>query len=538
MERRFFLKLVFIFLFLFLFMQTEAQFIDNRKKRVYSEYERGQEEKEKLEKENTFAEGLEKQTYIKNLRLETIREKSNTHVKLTWLPFDSLEEIMVLRSLVAITNEKQFYSSKVLAVLPAKTDSYIDKNVLSGSYYYAVVSRPILEKSKIELYANENYTLTPVVIKNFPEQVKKIKAIKNKANEITVSWQPLDEKVFYAIYRSRSPLSSADMLTNNNMIALLSYNQNNFVDKASFEEGDYYYAVATRNNRGEEDKNLIANESYTTNLITSIQKIEEPPQEPPARVQEKATPAERKSKNIFTAHVKKEQVKLSWKVQNFLWGSDIDLEPKEKIAIYRFYKKPQDFEDLVVGNLVATPYYHEGEAVDKPAQSGHYYYAIFFQSPQGLQPQSFDFGYNLIGPTVYSAEASSQDIKPLPTLNNMLLEKSVVPQSSKTKETLQKPAPSNITQNKPPQELLDKVTIIVKNSYFKNSYEEAILKLEPYLDHENLLVQALSKYYSGLSLYRLGKFSQATSFFKDNLVQKAYKEKAIFWYKRSKEYGR
>lgn len=550
MNGRFVFK--FVFIFLFLFVQTNAQFINNQRKRIYSDDETGELERKQLKKESEFSEILKKQNYIKNLRLEVVREGSRVDVKLTWLPFESLEKIVVVRNKQPITTEQQFYSSRTLAILPAETASYIDRNVLSGNYYYAVASQPVLKNAKLKLHPNENYTLTPLVIENFPVQVQNIKAEINKIKEITVSWQSVKEKVFYVVYRGRSSFKSADMLTEENIVAVLLHNQDHFVDKDSLEEGDYYYAVTTRNEKGEEDKNLTPNQSYTTKPVTYRQKTEPivistPPKVKeaivvPASPKEQPKPKETKPTNIFMARSKNNQIELSWNLQEAEWGSDFD--KKGKVAVYRFYRKPQVFEDLAMGNLVATPFYYEGEIFDKPLQSGNYYYAIFFQSPQGLKPQSFVFEYNLIGPIVY-ADGLHQSTEEIFAIDNKskipITEESEMPQLPKAKE----PPLQEVTKKKsspPPKQqpqekqAIEKVTKIIEDSYFKNSYQEALLALQPYLVHQNLSVQALAKYYSGLSLYRLGNFSQAANLFKDELVQKAYKDKALFWYKRAKEH--
>lgn len=696
---------------------------------------------------------IDKLRVCRGIQLEILRNRDIVNVKVSWIPPNIKDPIILVRSFQPISTNEQFLKSETVSVLKSGTSFFIDENLPAGSYYYALALRSQFKSGEIKLYANENYTVFPLNVaseknsisgrySNAPSQVTSIQARMLNETDAWIHWDKVaNEDVIYVVYRSNHPLDKPSLLNSNNIIALLPSQDNFFTDENLPEFGAYYYAVTTRSKSGAEDKNLVANESYTkepvlygsaytpivsdlrgeangkqikltwskpktqgqnftnyklfrstspiavssdldnaleiarlqmdvtsyTDTVTNegdyyyaLVSIDKKGQQSgkitkgqnslmlPIKTKEETTKVvsnekseqEKPNENFpfsdFYAKEENERIVLFWK-SNILQQS-INIEEEVPLAyVYRFYKRPKTLQDIRLGNLVGKIPPQQGFVSDRPLQGGLYYYAIFLQTGRQMLPDNFVQDKNLIGPIAFAGiqqnDAPLEISQPVDTKQEQKdfeaevekevqrrlqaekeaqeerdrlaeeqrkkeaelakaaqdnkeaqaqkkqeeqdklkaeIEKEVQRQlalrekKEKNKPTVQKELPQKVqqTENVPPQakqnyqtpepqqqsyqaakpqqktDNLKNVTAIVQRTYLKGHYETAVNNLKPFLNDENLSVQAMAKFYSGLSLYRLSRFNEALPFFSDALVKKAYKGKVNFWYQRAMEYAR
>lgn len=628
---------------------------------------------------------LDELTICRSINVELLRDPDNTKVKISWIPPNNKDDLILARSFQPISTNEQFLQAGTAAVLPSGTSFYIEEKLPPGKYYYAVATRLQIKRGEVKLYANENYTVFPLnflpkeenSVGNPPPRVSGLQAQLLDNKRVWLRWKNIaNEDVIYVVYRSSKPLASARAVASSEIISLIANNKDFFIDNTLSESGNYYYAVTSRNRSGEENRNLVADESFTTepivfgdnsvpivNQLTAVvnntQQVEVHWVEPsfPNRrkrqslqyillrslapinftkedgsqtqvaVLEKGTSSyidkptqsgnyyyavvsqntENQEKSLlflpdentlklplvfaaaqqeekgkedkdkktskeqavatkdvwkedaprllsFAAYAQETEVSLVWSSKPSALSADakkITADNSTLAYVYRFYRKPQRFQDIRMGNLVGKVPYQDGALSDVPEQKGFYYYALFFQTAQGMSPTAFIDKENLIGPIAFTPPPSKtkQDSFSSPTVapkenftdtsvppKKLSDEKPLTPKSQK-----QTNSPDNSENYKQPSDtanVTQRLDFIIRQTYLHGNYQDALYKLQPYLNSRHLPSQAMAKYYSGLSLFRMGRFGQAAAFFRDSLVRQAYKNKADFWYQRAMEYVR
>ncbi len=347
------LLLIFLFFISIITIQYKYLFPDF----IIDEEEEAEEEKGARKIEN----GKEKlpRYIVRNIAAEVIPDIKGA-VKITWdVHKDSDDDYIVGRSIsVPDTMEKVLKAISVkLIPAGAKTEA-IDSNLKPGAYYYCVVARSKIMDREINLYAAQNYTISPVIIEKdiyrepelvLPQQVSLIYTRIINNNQVRITWRGIEQRgIVYTIYRNAIPLDSPAKLAQAEKIKVITDGRESYVDSSISKSGTYYYAITTKDISGREDLNLIPEHSYTiSGVYVSL--------EVPAPVG-----------NISVKSVD-DGVKISWNKT-----SSGVLE----FLIYRYSNAISDSDRLglsaFIGRVPAeiTVYY------DKNPGAGNFYYAV------------------------------------------------------------------------------------------------------------------------------------------------------------------
>ncbi len=196
-------------------------------------------------------------------------------IKISWVPSEiDGGTLIVARSRTPITNRDLLLSADEVAKLPPGETFHIDRGLQPGNYYYAVANVDQISSGKIKMYAGENYTTQPitvrrreVVVEDSPRNSYRVSLIFAQLmnnRDVKVSWRGVtDGGVIYNVYRSQEPINSNQRLRRAKLLDKVTGGAEYYTDNNLPGPGIYYYAV-TVTIGGSENKNLIANQSYTT----------------------------------------------------------------------------------------------------------------------------------------------------------------------------------------------------------------------------------------------------------------------------------
>lgn len=256
-----------IIIFVLFMIGLNARFLTDQQVEEYGWIGEGDEKRETGFPENVA-------TSIKVSSIDGFYDK----VKITWnISEGTTDDFIVARTnMLPNTQEKAL---KALSIKLVKNDEervVFDQNLQEGSYYYLVLAKNKITKKNIELYANENYTTSPLVIlktrqdKMLPEKVTGIKVAIIDRQNVFISWNYIKLRdIAYTIYRARQPLSSPAIIRNADKLGIVT-DVNSYTDKTINRTGIYYYAIVTSDRYGLEDLNLVPNESYTTRGVSIV----------------------------------------------------------------------------------------------------------------------------------------------------------------------------------------------------------------------------------------------------------------------------
>lgn len=324
---------------------------------IIDEEEKKIEEKEikKIEKEE---EKLSK--YIsRNINAEVIPDIIGA-IRITWeLHKDADEDFIIGRSTtVPDTIEKALRSVSIKVVPSGAKTEVIDSNLKPGSYYYCVLAKSKIMERDIKLYAKKNYTINPAIIekiairepeKTLPQQVSLIYTRIINNSQVRITWRGIETRsIIYTVYRGNSPLDTPAKLSQADRIKVITDGRESYIDTNITKTGTYYYAVSTKDISGNEDLNLIPDQSYTVSGIYISLEV-------PAPV-----------KNI-SARPAGDGVKLSW------------VKTSSGVAeylIYRYSGAISDSDRISLSNFLGRVPENETVYIDKNPGPGNYYYAV------------------------------------------------------------------------------------------------------------------------------------------------------------------
>ena len=281
-------------------------------------------------------------------------------VRISWnLSSESDDDFIVGRSSVVPDTIEKALKAVSIKVVPAgaKTE-VIDSNLRGGSYYYCVLAKSKVMDKDIKLYAGQNYTINPAVIdaemnlepeKIFPQQVSLIYARIFNNSQIRVTWRGIEARgIIYTIYRSDSPLDSPDKIQKADKINVITDGRESYIDNRIHKSGSYYYAITTKDISGNEDLNLIPDQSYiTSGIYVSL---------------EVPSPVSNISARPFSGGVKITWSKTSSGVAEYL--------------VYRYTGSISDSDRLSLATFLGKVTDNDFEYFDKNQGAGNYYYAV------------------------------------------------------------------------------------------------------------------------------------------------------------------
>ncbi len=503
-------------------------------------------------------------------------------VRLSWRGIeDKTVSYIVYRGTEApLSNSSLIARSTMLAVITDRAEFYEDKSIPSpGNYYYAVATRSVSGSEDQNLNEAQSYLLNSVHISSrevpitrsiraYLKRVVPASGEKKAAADIAVEWRDVNDSraagFRYQIYRSNAPILNRDNLANLQRTSEVDAGMEYFLDTVA-EPGKYYYAIVSVSPDG------VRSEVLRTALNTTESRIEITPELLSAEIETKSIPEVKTDEKIppvdvkppetvkeespaeffsgFGAFSREKTILLNWKT-----ASALQTAQGGRIRVYRFTEPPVLLADIVKGTLVATYGPDQILHEDKPKAEGLYYYAILFETPQGMYPRSMKQGENVIGPIPFTQEKKSapvetkendeisveQEDKPVEKRPAIESQKIIKEPYKPTLVLIEEPdLEEPPAEKKPVEKKKEKkasppaINDVIRSTYFEGRFRETLLGLAPYRKDADASVRAKAWMYSGMALYNVGEYDKALNVFSDPLVMQAYPDHSRKWYRKT-----
>lgn len=422
-------------------------------------------------------------------------------VRVSWdVDPDSTDEFIVGRSVeIPDTKEKALNASSIKLLPAGAPGMMIDSNLAPGAYYYVVLSKEKARNRDVEIYPDVNYTSSPVIVEKeappeqvrmFPPQVTLLHGHIINQTQIDLSWKAVDEPgIVYTVYRSGERLGSPEAIRKAERIAVITEKRESYVDKSITTSGMYFYAVTTKDIAGNEDLQLIPDQSYLANgLYVTF------------RTQAIIS-------GLKAGLYENDRVELSWHGIN---------APNIEYVVYRHDKPIADVQRLAHSAPVGKVGPKMTSYIDKPTLPGIYYYAVLVRLEDATIDNTLRDGENY---TVLPVE-----MKPAPH----------EPPGAEIKPPIVKKEPEKTPEIMPEAELPATppmgVELIVKETFFKGRYAYAVKKLNNALKAtDNEREAAMARLFIGRSLVEMKRYRESLPYFIMPDVKKHFPAEANFW---------
>lgn len=429
-------------------------------------------------------------------------------VKITWdTDTSSTEEFIVGRlTEVPNTREKALSATSIKLVPTGSDNKVIDSNLQPGEYYYVVLSKNRIMSRDIEVYPDVNYTSRPVVIEKemaakpvrvFPEQVTLIHAQVINKIHVIITWKSTEAPdIVYTVYRSRESLNSPARLKKAEKVGVITDRRESYIDRSIVNSGTYYYAVTTTDIAGNEDLELIPEQSY---LVSGIYI---------------AFKSQLTVSNLRASRIEKNSVQLSWDGVN---------SPISEYLIYRYNKPVVDTQRLALATLIGG-IKHVNNYTDKDPGPGSYYYAVLVRLEDSTIDNTIKEGSNcLLNPVII--EPSVAGVKPETKETRVTEEK---------KETRKPEIPVEPEIKEAPKEKViikdTSVDLVLRESFFPGRYKTSIKRLQDIVNtSDNEYEIAKARLFIGRSLVEMKQYKKALQYFIIPEVAKHFPKESRFW---------
>ncbi len=411
-------------------------------------------------------------------------------VRITWeTDAAAVEDFIVGRAKeVPNTGEKALAALSIKVLPSGRVNSVIDSNLPPGQYYYVVLSKDRVMSREVDIYPDVNYTTTPVIIEkdieytpvsNYPDQVTLIHGQVINGNQVLLTWKAAESSgIVYTVYRGETPLNTPEKISRAGKIAVISDGRESYVDKTITVTGTYYYAVTTRDITGNEDLQLIPDQSYlTTGLYVALR-------------------SQAVVSNISAAAIDAGAVELKWK----------GIEGKShSYVIYRYSRPISNIQLLALAGVVGTVASSTVRYIDRDPGPGSYYYAVLVK----VKDSGVD---NTL------RERENYTVRPV-----------VVERKPSAKVT------RDIVEEKPAKEPpalppTDNVDTVLKESFFPGHYELTIKRLHIIVSRsDNEVETAKARLFIGRALVELKRYREAIRYFEMPGVIKYFGKESRFW---------
>lgn len=460
---------------------------------------------------------------------------------------------VVYRSNQQIKTPELVDSANRIAVINNGAEFYTDNNLPEpGTYYYAVTTRSKEGLEDKQLVPDQSYTRHGIEYRDSTVPIAKsisINLIKNseasKEDTVKIEFQAAQNNtgndLDYLVYRSEKPISHLKALNDARLLGEYPEKTGTILDKG-LKPGKYWYTIVTRNAANRLSSRFIAGSNTTIKPIEV--KSKEKPEETEKTEPETNKPViintdkpEKTDRSLFTdlkAYSREKMILLSWKASPKLADDSLS-----KVLIYRFNEKPESMADLGSGDLIARVSNDIVIYEDVPFSKGAYYYAIFWDTAKGLKPVAFKEGSNMIGPVAFSGASKEVEDETTDTTDDQLIDNDskVHPESvaTDTNDTDDKDKDNKTVEDSGSlyTQQNSELNNALRATFLKGYHYKAIDRIDRYTKSKNANIRAKALYYTGLSYYRVSKYSKALDYFVDPLVMKAYGERANFWYERT-----
>jgi len=401
-------------------------------------------------------------------------------------------DFIVGRSSEAPDTFEKALAAKSIKILPAAMNSsVIDSNLPPGRYYYVVLARERVMSREIEIYPDVNYTVNPVILEReeplsgrplLPDQVTLIYARVVNQTQVALSWKGVSgQGISYNVYRGTAPLSSPEKIRGAERVAVVTDRREAYTDRGITATGTYYYAVSTSDMAGNEDLQLIPEQSYMT-------------------------------KGVFVAFISEAtvsglrarpegdgSVRLTWKG---IGSSSVEY------LVYRYDRPITDVQRLALAAHIGVVQADESEFTDASPGQGANYYAVLVR----LRDSSID---NTI------KEGSNCTLDPVSAGR--------APVTRKRPAARMEPPPGKETPRRSPVET-GTVDAVLRETFFRERYPLALRRLEEVArSSTNEAEVAKARLFMGRSLVEMRRYRKAIDYFLMPDVRRHFPKEVEFW---------
>ncbi|MBP7901724.1 MAG: tetratricopeptide repeat protein [Spirochaetes bacterium] len=191
------------------------------------------------------------------------------NILLTWVPLNfGGVKYTVYRSNELLNTPEKVRAAEKVAELNDR-DRFIDRNAVSGTFFYAVTTDDYSGNEDFSLIPDESFTTKGIKVLDNDDVgiVSSIKANVEERGYVKLSWLNIQNFAgSYEIYRSLQPVLSSDKLDSAEHIASLPSYEKTFYDKRSG-AGSFYYAVLSKDKSGRLTKEFYAEYNCTVEPV-------------------------------------------------------------------------------------------------------------------------------------------------------------------------------------------------------------------------------------------------------------------------------
>ncbi len=426
-------------------------------------------------------------------------------VRITWeADPDATEKFIIGRSReVPDTRDKALAAITIGKVAPGADTTVIDSNLQPGEYYYVILSEDRVVSRTVDLYPDVNFTSQPVIVEKeitpaplrlTPEQVTLIHAQVVNKNQVMVTWRGLDKPdTIYTVYRGTEPLTNPEKVRNADRIAVITEKRESWIDRTVTRTATYFFAVTTRDIAGNEDLQLVPDQSFTTGGVYIGFKAQ-------------VTVA-----NLRAVLQEANRVRLTW---------DGISSAVSEYLVYRFDRPIVDSQRLALATLLGSVKSDVNFYADEVLQPGSYYYAVLVRLEDGTIDNTLREGGNYtINPMGVGGRGTARtDETRTQPLDTRIEEKKTAPSDEGRKVPV---SPARRTGT------LDE---ILRQGFFKGEYRYTVKRLKQYAaESPDPYEAAKARLFIGRSYIELGEYERSLKYLVRPDVARFFPEEARFW---------
>lgn len=423
----------------------------------------------------------EKAPRLNNITRISAKKISSEKVMISWVGLEEKNIIYtVYRSRKRISDEGTLaLADKVTSLTDG--EFYIDDSIpVTGTYYYAVMTKKIEEMEHQVFIPGETYTTTGVFIyKQYSMVVQNINAVQS-GNDVRITWNTVVSDIEYevdgyALYRSSMPISNYERLDFSKHVDTLDGRSTSYTDRNPG-PGKHYYALLVKFKNGVVDTRLQPGYNYTTEPVGQVSETQ--------YYDVKSIDAQPDSKGIL----------VTWKYSG---GQD-----GRFYNIYRTNQPLRRIAEITTSMILGKVDITTGSYGDETPAGDRYYYGLLPINQELLKKFRIMAGVNITMSPV--ASNTPLEIRPAPGAPQI-----VKPENHVLSGTIDE---------------------ILKRTFFKGKYNNAIKELQDLIKtSDNNIEIAKAKLFIGRSHIEKGQFSKALVFLSLADVQQYFPEEAVFW---------
>ncbi|MDF3822027.1 tetratricopeptide repeat protein [Leptospira sp. 96542] len=512
-------------------------------------------------------------TVTKALRAALLPDKKS--IRLDWDPPKGEGELILARSNSIIDSPDKLYIADSLGRYKSNnTRSYFDYNLKPGTYYYAAVLVSDVRKREVKLFANQNYTVIPVVVDDenstpslttnpdfpaFPADTNlqtMVGGVSNLSANIENKYVRLNwsapafasaGRTIYTVYRSSSPLTSLPLIQKATKLAELTHPSLTFLDQDLDKSQTLYYGVSVKQVGGEEvlpleDKKSSIRVFYIKENRNKNAEVfvENTPQKETQKEAKQADPA-------GTMHVQGIGYERVGKGVVISW---LPPEGADESTIYTLYAsiKPLDkgassFAQGTVVKVATITHPKTNFFIKELKEIDELYFGITAKSnsisedfllKENISYLKYDFGKDSLVPEETNVATDSkipEETKQSNTddKNEHIVtpaETKIVDPKTEVASDLKVETESTVNYDLGQTDL----NRIIKETVMKKKYETAVYRLEEYLKHEsNGYLRGKAMFFLGVSALKTGDSKKALRCFLKRETKSYSPTRVEFW---------